>query len=81
MQIMKRLLIKNKRKLWLWFLLLVFLFLACRAAYITGSKAEQTRNNEVEERQADSRQYRMKWRYYVESIFKNRASSGKRSNE
>ena len=53
MQIMKRLLIKNKRKLWLWFLLLVFLFLACRAAYITGSKAEQTRNNEVEERQAD----------------------------
>ena len=48
MQIMKRLLIKNKRKLWLW-------FLACRAAYITGSKAEQTRNNEVEERQADSR--------------------------
>ena len=55
MQIMKRLLIKNKRKLWLWFLLLVFLFLACRAAYITGSKAEQTRNNEVEERQADSR--------------------------
>lgn len=50
MQIMKRLLIKNKRKLWLWFLLLVFLFLACRAAYITGSKAEQTRNNEVEER-------------------------------
>lgn len=55
MQIMKRLIIKNKRKLWLWFLLLVFLFLACRAAYITGSKAEQTRNNEVEERQADSR--------------------------
>lgn len=53
MQIMKRLLIKNKRKLWLWFLLLVFLFLAYRAAYITGSKAEQTRNNEVEERQAD----------------------------
>ena len=55
MQIMKRLLIKNKRKLWLWFLLLVFLFLACRAAYITGSKAEQTRNNEVEEPQGRSR--------------------------
>lgn len=52
---MKRLIIKNKRKLWLWFLLLVFLLLACRAAYITGSKAEQTRNNEVEEKQADSR--------------------------
>ena len=54
MQIMKRLIIKNKRKLWLWFLLLVFLLLACRAAYITGSKAEQTRNNEVEEQQVEN---------------------------
>ena len=77
MQIMKRLLIKNKRKLWLWFLLLVFLFLACRAAYITGSKAEQTRNNEVEERQAVVGQYRMKWRYYVESISRTELLLGK----
>lgn len=54
MQIMKRLLIKTKESSGFGFCSL-FLFLACRAAYITGSKAEQTRNNEVEERQADSR--------------------------
>ena len=55
MQIMKRLIIKTKESSGFGFCSLFFLLLACRAAYITGSKAEQTRNNEVEERQADSR--------------------------
>ena len=55
MQIMKRLLNKKQKKALALVSAPCFLFLACRAAYITGSKAEQTRNNEVEERQADSR--------------------------
>lgn len=40
---MKRLIIKNKRRIWFWFLLIVFLILACRAAYVTGNKAGRLR--------------------------------------
>lgn len=49
---MKRLIIKNKRRIWIWFLLIVFLILACRAAYITGNRTgrlrEKEENNKVE---------------------------------
>ena len=49
---MKRLIIKNKRRIWIWFLLIVFLILACRAAYITGNGTgrlrEKEENNKVE---------------------------------
>ena len=48
---MKRLITKNKRKIWFWFLLIVFLILACRAAYVTGNRVGRTRDNEVEEQQ------------------------------
>ncbi len=68
---MKRLVIKNKRKIWLWFLFLVLLILACRAAYVTGNKNMQIRDEAVEEQQAESSGNRIKWRYYVESIFEN----------
>ena len=43
--------IKNKRKIWCWFLLIIFLILACRAAYVTGNGAGQTRDDEVKEEQ------------------------------
>ena len=42
---------KNKRKIWCWFLLIIFLILACRAAYVTGNGAGQTRDDEVKEEQ------------------------------
>ena len=78
---MKRLIIKNKRKIWCWFLLIIFLILACRAAYVTGNGAGQTRDDEVKEEQVKNEAIQVKWRNYAESIFKNRASSGKRGNE
>lgn len=49
---MKRLIIKNKRRIWIWFLLIVFLILACRAAYITGNRVgrmgEKMEKNDTE---------------------------------
>lgn len=49
---MKRLIIKNKRRIWIWFLLIVFLILACRAAYITGNRVgrmrEEMEKNDIE---------------------------------
>ena len=45
---MKRLIIKNKRRIWIWFLLIVFLILACRAAYITGNRVGRQREKEEE---------------------------------
>ena len=48
---MKRLIIKNKRKISCRFLLIIFLILACRAAYVTGNGAGQTRDDEVKEEQ------------------------------
>lgn len=45
---MKRLIVKNKRKIWLLFLLIVFLILACRAAYITGNRVGRQREKEEE---------------------------------
>lgn len=49
---MKRLIIKNKRRIWIYFLLIVFLLLACRAAYITGNRVgrmkEKTEKNKSE---------------------------------
>ena len=46
---MKRLIIKNKRKIWCWFLLIIFLILAFRAAYVKGNGAGQTRDDEEKE--------------------------------
>lgn len=45
---MKRLIVKNKRKIWLLFLLIIFLILACRAAYITGNRVGRQREKEEE---------------------------------
>ncbi|MBU5681319.1 hypothetical protein [Blautia sp. MSJ-9] len=45
---MKRLIIKNKRRIWIWFLLIVFLILACRAAYITGNRVGRMEKNDTE---------------------------------
>ena len=53
-QVMKRLVIKNKRKIWLWFLFIVLLILACRAAYVTGNKNMQIRDEAVEEQQVEN---------------------------
>ena len=51
---MKRLVIKNKRKIWLWFLVIVLLILACRATYVTGNKNMQIRDEAVEEQQVEN---------------------------
>ena len=51
---MKRLVIKNKRKIWLWFLFIVLLILAGRAAYVTGNKNMQIRDEAVEEQQVEN---------------------------
>ena len=51
---MKRLVIKNKRKIWLWFLFIVLLILACRAAYVTVNKNMQIRDEAVEEQQVEN---------------------------
>lgn len=50
---MKRLIIKNKRRIWFWFLLIVFLILACRAAYITGNRVGRMRE-EMEKNDTES---------------------------
>lgn len=50
---MKRLIIKNKRRIWIWFLLIVFLILACRAAYITGNRVGRMRE-EMEKNDTES---------------------------
>lgn len=57
---MKRLIIKNKRRIWIWFLLIVFLILACRAAYITGNRTGRLREKEEENK--------------VESVVRDRTS-------
>ena len=46
--------IKNKRKIWLWFLFIVLLILACRATYVTGNKNMQIRDEAVEEQQVEN---------------------------
>lgn len=51
---MKRLVTKNKRKIWLWFLFIVLLILACRATYVTGNKNMQIRDEAVEEQQVEN---------------------------
>ena len=51
---MKRLVIKNKRKIWLWFLFIVLLILACRATYVTGNNNMQIRDEAVEEQQVEN---------------------------
>lgn len=51
---MKRLVIKNKRKIWLWFLFIVLLILACGAAYVTGNKNMQIRDEAAEEQQVEN---------------------------
>ena len=51
---MKRLVIKNKRKIWLWFLFIVLLILACTAAYVTRNKNMQIRDEAVEEQQVEN---------------------------
>ncbi len=50
---MKRLIIKNKRRIWFWFLLIVFLILACRAAYVTGNRVGRLRE-EMEKNDTES---------------------------
>ena len=50
---MKRLIIKNKRRIWIWFLLIVFLILACRAAYITSNRVGRMRE-EMEKNDTES---------------------------
>ena len=51
---MKRLVIKNKRKIWLWFLFAVLLSLACGAAYVTVNKNMQIRDEAVEGQQVEN---------------------------
>ena len=43
--------IKNKRKIWFWFLMIVFLIFACRAAYVAGNRTGRMRQMETEQQQ------------------------------
>lgn len=48
---MKKIIIKNKRKIWLWFLLIIFLIFACRAAYVAGNRTGRMKENAAEKQQ------------------------------
>lgn len=48
---MKKIIIKNKRKIGFWFLMIVFLIFACRAAYVAGNRTGRMRQMETEQQQ------------------------------
>lgn len=53
-KIMKWLIIKHKAKIVGWMILLAFLCMACRAAYVTGSKSAHVTNKELDSLQLDA---------------------------
>ena len=53
---MKKIIIKNKRKIWFWFLMIVFLIFACRAAYVAGNRTGRMRQMETEQQQQQQQQ-------------------------
>ena len=53
---MKKIIMKNKRKIGFWFLMIVCLIFACRAAYVAGNRTGRMRQKEIEQQQQQKQQ-------------------------